>query len=143
MDDAAPGVDHGAALCGDQPLPGVPATTLDQGQLNRVTEAGLDDRVRIEEEQELVRGGARTGVAGGAEAEVRPQLEQLGACCELADALAGAVGGGVVADDQLVAGTQLGRDRRQRAADLVRRFVGDDDDRELDGLRGGLAQKTR
>jgi hypothetical protein len=75
VDHPAPAVDDAASIGGEQRLPGIPATVLGQWQLDRVAEPGRDDRVGVEEEQEVVGSGPRSGIAGGAEAEVRAQLE--------------------------------------------------------------------
>jgi hypothetical protein len=143
VNDTAPGIDHGTVLSRDQALPGVPAAPLAQRQLDRVAEAGPDDGVRVEKEEQLAGGLGRTAIAGGTEAGVLGRLVQLRARRQLADQPPGIVARGVVGDDQLIVVAKLCRDRRQGSADLCGGVVGDDDDRELDRLRGGLAQKTR
>ena len=130
VDDAAATVDPGAALVGDEPLPRSPAAALGQGQLDRVAEAGSDDVVGVEEEQQIAAGPGRSEVAGRAEARIPRPGEQGRGRRELGDDGGRGVGGAVVADDQLVPAAQLGDDRRQRAPQRRRRVVGDDHDGE-------------
>ena len=130
MDDVAGGVDSRPARLGDEPLPATPAWPLAQRSDDRLGKAGSDHRIGIEQDDQLAAGGGRTGVAGRREAAVGSLAEQPGVRRQLGDDRDRIVTRVVVDDDQLVGWTELVSDRRDRAADLVRGLVGDDDDRD-------------
>jgi hypothetical protein len=130
VNDAAGAVDRLAVVAGHEPLPGPPAAALGERQHDRVAEARGDDVVGVEEQQQAAAGHGGTGIAGRPEPAVVVAGDHPCGRGELGDDGERLVGGGIVGDDQLVLGPQLGDDRRQRPPQRRRGVVGDDDDRE-------------
>ena len=130
MDDAASRVDDAAVVGRDEALPRRPVAPVGQRALDRVAKARLRLRVGVQEQQEVAAGLPRAEVARGAEPEVGAGLDHPTFRRQLTHGVHRAVGGVVVDDDQLVAGPQLGEERRERSRHRCAAAIGDDDDGE-------------
>jgi hypothetical protein len=130
VDDAASRVDDAAVVGGYEALPGGPSAAGRKRRLDRVAKAGLRPRVGVQEQQEVAARLAGAEVAPGAEPEVGAGLDQPRFRREFAHGVGRAVGRVVVDDDQLVAGPELGEERRERPRHSRAAAIRDDDDRE-------------
>jgi hypothetical protein len=130
MDHPSAGVELAPAFLGDEAHPGRPAATVCERSRDRLAKAGLRDGVGIEQDEQIAARHARPSVAGSGEAGVAAGLDHVRGRRELAGRGRGAVGGGVVDDDQLVVLAELRRERRQRPRDRLAGVMRDHDYRD-------------
>ena len=93
---------------------------------DRLAKAALDDRVRVEEHDQIAARGLRAAVRGRRETRIRVVPDHVRDRHQRRDRVGGAVRGGVVDDDQLVRGGKLAQQRGQRPGDRLRAVERDD-----------------